>query len=50
MHGLVSEDAGIQGSKVRQMQINNSQVYWVRMQQTQVQSEHRVQTRGGEVE
>ena len=32
------------------MQIDNSQVYWVRTQQTQVQSECGVQMRGGEVE
>ena len=50
MHGLASEDAGIQGSKGRQTQIDNSQVYWVRTQQTQVQSKHGVQTREGEVE
>ena len=50
MHGLASEDAGIQGSKGRQTWINNSQVYWARMQQTQVQSECGVQTRKGEVE
>ena len=50
MRGLASEDAGIRGSKGRQTQIDNSQVYWARTQQTQVQSKRGVQTREGEVE
>ena len=51
MNAWTSEQGvGIQGLKVGHTQINNSQVYWARTQQTQVLSTHGVWTRGREVE
>ena len=46
-----AQSARKQGSKVEvEAQINNSQAYWARTQQTQVPFKSGVQTRGGEIE